>query len=284
MKKNINYLDIITIFLLCIISLAGILSMDFSKSYDATNQYGDIVKMFGNGIYAHDSYFKAPISIGSDICILFVLVPLFIYTSVKNMRADTNITKVQLVSVYAVALYYAASISFGVTYNLFHLLYIALFSCSLFGMFSTIRKIKINKLNFEITLGIKIFLVLTGIALIVAWMPDIIPSIIEGRTLSLIEVYTTEITYVLDMGIIGPLCLVCLYLLNKKDNLGTLILAILFKVCMIVGVMMISQTICQSLSGYEITLPVLICKSGSFSVLGVFALYFNTKLYRRLRG
>lgn len=282
MKKKIDLITIITILLLCVSSFVGILAMNFSKGYDVINQYGTVVKIFGNGIYEHDSFFKAPISIGTDFCILFVLVPLFIYTYVCNLINDTNISRVKLMSVYAVSFYYAASISFGVTYNRLHLVYIALFTCSLFGMFSVLRTIQINELNFKASIGNKIFLVAAGIALIIAWMPDIIPTVFSGKSLSLIEVYTTEVTYVLDMGIIGPLCLVCLYLLKKDDNLGTLILAILFKACIIVGIMMIPQTICQILSGYEVALPALIGKSASFVVLGGFALYFNKKLYSRL--
>jgi hypothetical protein len=69
------------------------------------------------------------------------------------------------------------------------------------------------------------------------------------------------------------------YLLKKEDGLGTILLAVLLKCCIVVGIMMISQTICQMLSGYETALPVLITKSGSFVLLGGFALYFNQKLY-----
>ncbi len=282
MKKKINLLPFITILLLCVTSVVGILSMDFSKGYDVTNQYGTVVRIFGNGIYAHDSFFKAPISIGTDFCILFVLVPLFIYTYIRNITHNTNISRVKLMSVYAVSFYYAASLSFGVTYNRLHLVYITLFACSLFGMFSVLRTIHINELNFKASIGNNIFLIMAGIALIIAWLPDIIPTVFSRKSLSLIEIYTTEVTYVLDMGIIGPLCLVCLYLLKKGDNLGTLILAILLKTCIIVGIMMIPQTICQSLSGYEIALPAFIGKSAFFVVLGGFALYFNKQLYSRL--
>ncbi|HKG69509.1 MAG TPA: hypothetical protein VKA92_11620, partial [Segetibacter sp.] len=45
--------------------------------------------------------------------------------------------------------------------------------------------------------GVYIFLILTGIALFVAWLPDIISSLINKRPLALIETYTTEVTYVL---------------------------------------------------------------------------------------
>lgn len=42
----------------------------------------------------------------------------------------------------------------------------------------------------------KAFLIVTGISLFVAWLPDIITSIKNGTSLDLIEVYTTEITYI----------------------------------------------------------------------------------------
>ena len=118
----------------------------------------------------------------------------------------------------------------------------------------------------EVTKGLKIFLILSGIALIVAWLPDIIPTLIYGGTLSLIGVYTTNITYVLDMGIISPLCFLCLYLLKKKNPMGTMILLILLKLCIVVGIVMIPQTACQIASGINIPLPALITKSLSFKV------------------
>ncbi len=70
--------------------------------------------------------------------------------------------------------------------------------------------------------------------------------------------------------------------IKEKDKLGIIILASLLKACIIVGIMMITQTIFQILSGYEATLPMLITKAGSFLLLGGFALYFNSMLYRNL--
>ncbi len=282
MKQRLENIDVLTmtsITLLILISIAGILSLDFTKSYEIINQYGDAVEIYGNGLYAHDSYFKAPILIGTDFTILFIVVPLFVLTFVQNRKYRTGKTELNLLSVFSAALYYAASLAFGVTYNEFQLLYIALFSCTLFGVFSLVRKIDTKKINYKATKGISIFLIMTGIALIAAWLPDILPTIFAGKSLAMIEVYTTEITYVLDMGIIGPLCLVCLYLLKKRDELGIVLLAVLLKCCIVVGIMMIPQTICQVASGYETALPVLLTKSGSFVLLGGFALYFNYNLY-----
>jgi len=59
MKKKIDLLSIVVILLLIVISATGVLSLDFSQSYEITSQYGDTVKMYGSGIYIRDSYFAA---------------------------------------------------------------------------------------------------------------------------------------------------------------------------------------------------------------------------------
>lgn len=279
--KKIDFFAIISMVCMCITTICGILSLNFSYAHDFVNQYGHTVKIFGYGIYANDSYFKAPISIGTDFCILFVLVPLFLHTYLQYRKKGNTVSEIKMISVYAVTFYYAASIAFGVTYNQIFLVYVFLFTSSLFGMFSYIRKVHVKQ-TVTATKGLSAFLVISGIALIVAWLPDIISAIMKGETLSLIGVYTTEITYVLDMGVISPMCFICLYLLKKKDGLGVVLLAALLKLCIIVGIMIIPQSICQVLSGVELPIPALITKALSFVALGGFALYFNRRMYREL--
>ena len=105
----------------------------------------------------------------------------------------------------------------------------------------------------------------------------------NGRSLSLIEVYTTEITYVLDMGVISPLIFICLFLLKKKDGLGDILLAIILKICEVIGVMLPIQTLFQTMAGIKIPIPALVTKLGIFVVLATFAAYFNIKLYKNIK-
>lgn len=282
MIRNRDWLSILIICLLLITSICGILSMNFNQSYEIVNQYGDIVKIFGSGIYSGDSYFKAPILIGCDILVLILLTPALIITVFKCSKQNTLKNTLLKFSWYTVVLYYASSIAFGVKYNSLHLVYILLFACALFGMFCILREMDYSNLVFDATKGVNVFLFLCGVALIIAWMPDIIPSIINSKSLALIEIYTTEITYVLDMGIIAPLCFVCILLLKKNDSLGIIILASILQMCFFVGMMIIPQSICQLLSGASIPLPVILTKGASFIVLGTFAYYFNHKLYKDL--
>lgn len=281
MKFKKDYCAIISMICMCVTSICGILSMRFNYGYDFVNQYGKTVKIFGYGIYANDSYFKAPIFIGTDFCILFVLIPMFLYTYIQYIKLNDTVSELKLISVYAVTLYYAASMAFGATYNQIFLIYVLLFSASLFGMFSHIKNTKIQK-SAEGSKGLKAFLIISGLALFVAWLPDILSAMIKGETLSLIDVYTTEITYVIDMGIISPLCFVCIYLIKKRDMWGTIILASILKLCIIVGAMMITQTLCQMLSEVNIPFIALATKSLSFMVLAVVALFLNHKMYKEV--
>lgn len=278
MKKK-DLLAVITILLLITSSLVGILSMDYTKAYDFVNQYGQTVSIYNYGIYARDSFFQATVSVGTDICILFVLVPMFIFAYVNYCQKGDKVSRLKLISVYAIALYYATSIAFGLVYNRLFLVYAALFSCSLFGMFRQLLNLKWEK-AYEATRGVKIFLTLAGVALIVAWLPDIIPTLFTGEPPSLIAVYTTVITYVLDMGIISPLCFVSIVLLKKKHPLGTVLLEILLRTCLVVGIMMIPQTVCQLSAGVELPMAAIITKSFSFVLLGAFAFHFERKLMR----
>ncbi|MDD6038483.1 MAG: hypothetical protein PUD20_06785 [bacterium] len=278
MKKKMHVLTVVILILTIISSVAGMVSVNFTKAYDIVNQYGQTVKMYGYGIYAHDTYFQAPISIGTDVCIFFLVVPMLLVAHNHFVKDRNTVSRLKLITVYAVILYYAVSLSFGLTYNRLFLVYAALFSCSLFGLFRQMYDLKIEK-AVTCTTGMKFFLVISGIALVVAWLPDIIPTLIHGGTLSIIGVYTTCITYVLDMGILCPICFISLYLLKKGEPLGTILLAVMLKLCIVVGVMVISQTVFQILSGCDVPLVALITKSLSFVLLGGFACYFNKKMY-----
>ena len=275
MKKKIP--ELIIILLLIIVSLCGILSLDFSNAWSYINQYGDEVKLFGSGIYKDDSYFKAPIFIGSDLCVLFFLVPLFVISVIKDLRASTAKTQLRLVSIEAISLYYAVSLCIGVKYNRIFVLYVILFSLLFFTLIKRMRDLSANNYSYEMKKSDAAFLIFSGVSLCLAWWPDIIPTILNGTSLSLIENYTTEPTYVLDLGIISPLCFISLSLLKKKDSFGLVLYAILLQSIIVVAVMMITQSAVQFASGAEIPLPALVSKSLIFVILGLFALALDRR-------
>lgn len=293
MKKHIPEITIIA--LLITVSLCGIFSLDFSRATTYVNQYDDTIKLFGSGIYKADSYFKAPIFIGTDFAVLLYLVPLFICFLIGDIKSTKSLSlqnagdfckwqlQLHIISIEAVVLYYAASLCFGVKYNRIFILYVALFAFTLFVFICRLRQFAGYKLNYTCSKSDSIFLIISGISLCVAWLPDIIPTIIKGTSLSLIENYTTEPTYIFDLGIISPLCFIALFLMKKNDSLGVVIYSILLQMINVVAIMMITQSIVQNASGVDIPLTALITKAGIFVVLGIIAKILDRKIYKQIK-
>lgn len=285
--KSLHLITLLIIVLSIITSSIGLLYKTGGKTYNFVNQYGNTVKIYGDGLYAHDSYFMAPIFRGTDFTILFIAIPILITALILDIKRKGLKNRIFLMSVISLFTYYSVSIAFGVTYNILHLIYIALFSSSLFGLIiaiNTLDKEQVensigDRLPFK---GIYVFLLLTGISLIVAWLPDIIKSLVLGRSLELIEIYTTQITYVLDMGIIAPTALISLFELKKRSGIGFILLPLLLTVCTVVGIMLPIQTVFQIKAGISLPIGAIVTKIATFIVLALFALYFNIKFYRNI--
>jgi hypothetical protein len=286
--KSLHALTFIIIILGVLTSSVGLLYTTGGKPFNFVNQYGDAVKIYGDGLYARDSYFMAPIFRGTDFTILFFAIPVLLVSLILDIKRRTLKNRLFLMSVISTFTYYSTSIAFGVTYNMLHLAYIALFSASLFGLIIAIGSLDKRQVSESVGVGlpykgIYIFLALTGIALIAAWLPDIISSLVGGRSLALIEIYTTSVTYVLDMGVIAPAALICLFHLKNRSGLGYVLLGLLLTVCILVGIMLPIQTAFQLSAGVEIPGPVLVTKVATFVALAFFALYFNIKFFRSIK-
>jgi hypothetical protein len=285
MNRILHFLSIFIIALTVIISGLGLFYTTDGQSFDFVNQYGDTVKIYGNGIYKNDSYFMAPIFKGTDCTMLFLVVPLSIIALMLDIKNNSIKTKLFLTALIAMFVYYSASISFGVIYNVLHLFYIALFACSLYGLIIGILLLKNYAINISVkifTTGLKIFLVFCGLSLFVAWLPDIIASIVNGKSLELIEIYTTQITYILDMGIISPLMFICIYNLNKRNNFGYILLGIILTILLIIGIMLPVQSIFQITAGINLPIGAIITKIGIFVLLAVIAIYYELKLFKNV--
>ena len=102
-NNNVNVLHILT-FLIIILSVVatatGLFYTTGGAPFDIINQYGDSVKMYGDGIYAHDSFFRVPIFKGTDLTILLVGVPMLAAATLLDLKKEdceaTNPTGIQL--------------------------------------------------------------------------------------------------------------------------------------------------------------------------------------------
>ena len=85
-SKVFHVLVVLIIFLAIITSSLGLFYKTDGQPFNFVNQYGDTVKIYGNGIYKNDSYFMAPIFRGTDFTILFLAIPLLIIALIMDIK------------------------------------------------------------------------------------------------------------------------------------------------------------------------------------------------------
>ncbi|MHC5217082.1 hypothetical protein ACYSNR_10465 [Enterococcus sp. LJL128] len=288
MKQKTEILLGLTILFGFITTLAGIFSFDFSDSYEVLNQYGEPVELWGFGIYAHDSYFKAPILIGSDWSVLlFLLLPMSWFL-LKYKKSGSEKLLLLLTGLLSALLYYAVSLAIGVAYNRLHLIYILFFSLCFFSFISCLFLLdhKWLKQQQERSLNsrfVHFFLILSGFSLFIAWLPDILSALISDSPLAMLEIYTTEITYVIDLAILSPFIFLVLYLVKTDDSRAYTLLPVTALMCTFIGIMVIFQTVMQLLAAVDVPLPALVTKVIVFILLSFYSSSISFRYFKHFK-
>lgn len=287
-NKILYFLVVAVILLSAIAAGIGVFYNGNGEPHNFINQYGDTVKVYGQGIYEYDSFNKGPLFRGTDFAILFFGIPVFIFALIFDIKKQTLKARIFLVSMLFSFAYYSASLAFGVTYNKLFLVYLLLFSASLFGLIVSFLSINMKSVSENVKgklpyKGIYVFMLFVAIFLFIAWLPDIIQSLLNNRSLALIEVYTTEITYIIDMGILVPIAIACIVLLKKRNGLGYVLFEAMLVLCLLIGVVLTFQSVFQIKAGVEIPLPQLITKAGIFYALTALAIPLIVKLNKSIK-
>jgi hypothetical protein len=139
--------------------------------------------------------------------------------------------KLLLSGTLAYFLYTYASFAFGAAYNILFLLYVSLFSLSLFAFIFALREIDIPTLPKQFSSGlprrtIAIFLFVVGCFLLLAWLGRIAPALLANQPPLGLESYTTLIIQALDLGVVMPIAFLSGILLWKKSPWGYLLSSI----------------------------------------------------------
>lgn len=282
--KKIDHLCYLIVVLTLIATIVGIFYSTGADSFTVENIYGERIELYGDGIYKYNSVLKAGGNKGTDLVMLFVGVCLAFFTAMKTK--DTKYKYLQVGSLSGL-LYYSSCLVFGVTFNSLFPIYVLLFSSSLFAIIFLLSDlIKDDDLNGKLVgkslKGTALFLIISGSSVLV-WLEFIIPAIITDQQLSIIEIYTTEPTFVLDLGIILPIYWGCGIALFKKKEIGYKLTPVLLFFIVIVGLTVIGQNIFQSSMGIDIPIRQLFGLVISFVVLGIVAIVLNIRFFKYLK-
>jgi hypothetical protein len=287
MKRSniLIWLSVLVAILAGVYASVGLFSQGGNGPFTFTNLHGITTDIYGLGIYRNDSAFKAPILRGTDAVTLFVCVPALLVAIFLYRRGSLR-GGLFLTSMLAYFLYNSASLGFGAAYNDLLLVYIASFSASLFAFILACTSIDLDILAERTSSkfprrGVAIFLFFAGLSLLV-WIVDIVSALVQRTFPVNLGPYSTEATYVIDLGIILPTAYLAGVLVLRHKPLGTMLASILITVNVTIGLVVASQSIMQALAGIILTPAEYAAYVAPFVTLSVVAIWVVTLIFRNI--
>ena len=214
--------------------------------------YGDTVEIYGRGLYASDWAFKAPILRGADAIMLFICVPLLVVAVILYARGSLR-GHILLVGMLCCFLYNAASVALGAAYNVFFLIYVVLFSASLYAFVLAFWSVDLPGLAAGVSSRLPhgllaTFVFIAGLSPAV-WLIDIVASLVGGHAPANVASYTTDVTTVIDLGVITPAAFLGSALLRRRKPLGYLLAPTILILLVLIGLIVASQSVLQMVDG-----------------------------------
>ncbi len=283
--RAVVWLSSLVAVLAAVASIAGLAWGGGGGRATVTSVHGEQVELYGEGLYRYDTVFIGAASKGTDVVTLALGIPLLVAALVLARRGSVR-AALLLVGALTYFLYVYASRSFANAYNGLFLVYVALFSASLFALVVAVRSLDVRLLASSAAerrhRGVSIFLVVCAVVTAIVWLTPMVASLAEGERPKLLDTYTTTITEALDLGVIVPTLLVATYLLSRRSPLGYVLAAALLVLLVLIAVMIAVQTAFQVAADVSFTTGEIVGPISGFLILALVALYLLARLLRDL--
>jgi len=279
--KKIDFLCVMIVILTLVSACSGVFYTTGGERFTVQNIYGESVELYGDGIYKYESVLAAGANKGTDLVMILVAFVFAFFTVKRNKAAKYRFLHVGFLSAL---LYYSSYLVFGITFNRLFPVYLLLFSFSLHALIFLLSELLkednlVEELKKKSLKGTAVFIIICGLSVLV-WLPYILQGLSAGRSF---EIYTTEPSFVLDLGIILPLFLGCGFLILKKKILGYKLAAIPLTLMPIIGLLVIGQTLFQKRLGISIPIREFIGLVVSFILLGLISIILNAKFMKYIK-
>jgi hypothetical protein len=285
MKSNnlVIRLALLIIPLALIAAAAGIFWQGTGEPYPFTTLRGETVMIRGHGLYRFDTINSSSQEVGQDIVTLIIGIPLLI-TGIVLSRKGSLRGKLLLTGGLGYFLYTYASMSFLTAFNSLFLVYVALFSLSLFGFILALSGLKPDEIVSHISehfprRTIATYFIVVAAFLAMAWLGLVVPPILKGTPPSGLESAITMIIQALDLGVIVPTSVITATLLLKRQPWGYTLSAVVLLKILTMGAALISMIIVQLLAGVAVD-PVI---SAAFVLISLSGIVLAVMALRTIR-
>lgn len=231
----------------------GVFYQGDGASFAFTTVRGESVEIYGHGLYRYEPVFMAAQAIPQDIVTLAVGIPLLLIALGLYRRGRIR-GQLLLAGTLAYFLYTYTSMAFGAAFNPMFLVYVALFSLSLFAFTMAMLSVDVPSLPSHFTeklprRTIAGFLFFTGAFLLLAWLGRIVPAQLAGAAPVGLGSNTTLYIQVLDLGLIVPVMVLAGVSLLRRRPLGYLLASVGLIKFVTMGTALMAMILGQWLAG-----------------------------------
>jgi hypothetical protein len=246
---------------------------------------GGVADLAGSGLYRYDTVFTAAGNTAVDAVVLGLGVPLVVAAWLEHRRRSPRGTLL-LTGSLGYLLYVYATYALGVAYNPLYLAYVTLMSASLFGFVAAFALTDRTALaavaaapDFPHRTLARFLLMSAGVTAVV-WLQPLITALVQGRAPDLLEIYTTPVTFSLDLAVLTPAAAVAGLLVRRREPLGYLLAAPLLTTIVLLLPTIALSTALQAAAGVTFTAAEVIGPVAGFAALGAVGSRLMVRLLR----
>lgn len=285
MKHNVLLirLSILIALLALVAAVLGLFGQGSGAPQAFITARGESVQLYGHGLYRYDSVNGASQMMGQDAVTLILAVPLLVVAILLTRKGSLR-GRLLLTGALGYFLYTYASMAFLTAFNALFLLYVALFSLSLFAFILALSGLDPEFVTRQVgegfpRTGIIVLMFALAAFLTVAWLGRI-RSVMQGVAgANGLESYTTLVIQALDLGVIVPTALLTAVLLLKKNPWGYTLSSVLLCKAALFGAALIAMIVSQTLAGVPLE-PVI---SALFVVIILVSVFLTFRMLRSIR-
>lgn len=241
--------------------------------------------LFWTGLYRAETPWTSPQMRGQDLVTLLAL-PFLVWTGAAARRGSAR-GALAWIGLLGYMFYTYAGAAFAYRFNEFVLIYIALFSLTVFALAAAVSSLDFAAIARTFDAGtprraVVGFLAFLGLMLTLLWVGQMMPFFLNGTLPELIVRANTptNFVYVLDLGFVVPLSVLGGVWLWRRDPWGYAAAGYVLTKGLTMGLALLSMTLFQWLAGQDFD-PFL---SGVWVFLTVSSLSMMTWLFRHSRG
>lgn len=208
-------------------ALTGILASGGTGQYEYESIRGQMVNIYGKGLYKHMSSDVAIQGIAQDYVTFFIAVPLLIISFIRASRTGSLRAKFVLSGTLG---YFMVTYLFYMCmamYNQFFLVYVLLTSLAFYSFILSLRAIGLKGIeSYFKDMPVRFpggFLIFNSFAIGLMWLGVVVPPLLSGEVYpSAVEHYTTLIVQGMDLSLLLPASFLSGYFLLKRKPEGFL--------------------------------------------------------------